>query len=244
PGRAAGQDLTTHLQATQRLEYGHATTPLGRIGQDLVQQYADGSFALIITPFSAQILLAADPGLAEDPRVTRLMPPWDVAVVRAHARTAPTDAQRQALAAEMADYRRLASHGARIALGTDAPLVPVGLSLHLGLRALHAHGFTAAEALHTATVEPARLLGLDADLGTVEEGKVADLTIVDGDPFADFGSLVRIPVVVREGVPYAQGDLTSAHRSGVPHEPPGRTSWLEVAERLRRGSCCHPGADG
>ncbi|MER6573484.1 amidohydrolase family protein [Streptomyces sp. NPDC001093] len=244
PGRAAGQDLTTHLQATQRLEYGHATTPLGRIGQDLVQQYADGSFALIITPFSAQILLAADPGLAEDPRVTRLMPPWDVAVVRAHAGTAPTDAQRQALATEMADYRLLASQGARIALGTDAPLVPVGLSLHLCLRALVAHGFTAAEALHTATVEPARLLGLDADLGTVQEGRIADLTFVDGDPFSDFDSLVRIPVVVREGVPHTQGDLTSAHRSAVVHEPPRDTSWLGVAERLRRGSCCHPGADG
>ncbi|MQY36487.1 Protein TolB [Streptomyces sp. RB17] len=244
PGRAAGQDLTTHLQATQRLEYGHATTPLGRVGQDLVQQYADGSFALVITPFSAQILLADDPGLAEDPRVTRLMPPWDVAAVREHARTAPTDAQRQALVTEMADYRRLASHGARIALGTDAPLVPVGLSLHLGLRALHAHGFTAAEALHTATVAPARLLGLDADLGTVQEGRIADLTIVDGDPFSDFDSLVRIPVVVREGVPHAQGDLTSAHRSAVVHEPPRTMSWLEVAEGLRRGSCCHPGADG
>ncbi|MER6075557.1 amidohydrolase family protein [Streptomyces sp. NPDC001817] len=244
PGRAAGQDLTTHLQATQRLEYGHATTPLGRIGQDLVQQYADGSFALIITPFSAQILLAADPGLAEDPRVTHLMPPWDVAVVRAHARTVPTDAQRRALAAEMADYRRLASNGARIALGTDAPLVPVGLSLHLGLRALVAHGFTAVEALHTATVEPARLFGLDADLGTVEEGRIADLAIVDGDPFSDFDALVRIPVVVREGVPYVQGDLTSAHRSAVVPEPPRDMSWLKVAERLRRGSCCHPGADG
>ncbi|MGW1811334.1 amidohydrolase family protein [Streptomyces sp. NPDC002078] len=139
---------------------------------------------------------------------------------------------------------RLASRGARIALGTDAPLVPVGLSLHLGLRALRAYGFTAAEALHTATVEPARLLGLDADLGTVEEGRIAGLTIVDGDPFSDFDSLVRIPVVVREGVPYAQGDLTSAHRSAVAHEPPGNMSWLEVAERLRRGSCCHPGADG
>ncbi|MEU4930019.1 hypothetical protein AB0G54_26565 [Streptomyces yokosukanensis] len=75
PGRAAGQSLTTHLQATQRLEFGHATTPLGRIGQDLAQQYADGSFALIVTPFTAQILLAADPRLADDPRVTRVMPP-------------------------------------------------------------------------------------------------------------------------------------------------------------------------
>ncbi|MGW3206120.1 amidohydrolase family protein [Streptomyces sp. NPDC001135] len=246
PGRAAGQDLTTHLQATQRLEYGHAVTPLGRIGQDLVQQYADGSFALIITPFSAQILIADDPRLAEDPRVTRLMPPWDVAVVRAHARTAPTDAQRRALATEMADYRRLSTHGARIALGTDAPLVPVGLSLHLALRALHAHGFTPAEALHCATTVPARLFGLDADLGTVQEGRIADLAIVAGDPFSDFGSLVDIPVVVREGVPHDQGDLTSARGQGgsAGQEPPRGMTWLEVAGRFRQGSCCHPGADG
>ncbi|MFI2200173.1 amidohydrolase family protein [Streptomyces sp. NPDC020192] len=240
PGRSAGQDLTTHLQATQRLEYGRATTPLGRIGPDLVESYADGSFALVITPFHAQVLLAADPRLADDPRVTALMPPWDVAAVRREAGVKPTDHDLLALEREMADYRRLASHGARISLGTDAPLVPVGLSLHLGLRALHAHGFTAAEALHTATTEPARLLGLDADLGTVEEGKIADLTIVDGDPFSDFGVLVDTPVVVREGVPHTQADLTSSHRSAVPHEPPREMSWLEVADRLRRGSCCHP----
>ncbi|MFF7356104.1 LpqB family beta-propeller domain-containing protein [Streptomyces filipinensis] len=246
PGRAAGQDLTTHLQATQRLEYGHAVTPLGWIGQDLVQQYADGSFALVITPFSAQILLAAEPRLAEDPRVTRLMPPWDAAAVREHARTAPTDAQRQALATEMADYRRLAADGARIALGTDAPLVPVGLSLHLALRALHAHGFTPAEALHSATTVPARLFGLDADLGTVEEGRIADLTIVAGDPFSDFATLVDIPVVVREGVPHAQGDLTSAHRpdAAAGQAPPRGMTWLEVAGHLRRSSCCPPGPDG
>ncbi|MGW1285624.1 amidohydrolase family protein [Streptomyces sp. NPDC001118] len=249
PGRAAGQSLTTHLQATQRLEFGHATTPLGRIGQDLVQQYADGSFALIITPFSAQILLAADPRLANDPRVTRLMPPWDVAVVRNHAGTAPTEAQQRALATEMADYRRLTTQGARIALGTDAPLVPVGLSLHLALRALHAHGFTPAEVLHSATTVPARLFGLDADLGTVEEGRIADLTLVDGDPFSDFDTLVDIPVVVREGIPHEQADLTSAHgsdrsdRSGA-HEPPPGMTWLDVADHLRRGSCCHLGTDG
>ncbi|MGQ5636036.1 MULTISPECIES: amidohydrolase family protein [unclassified Streptomyces] len=244
PGRAAGQDLTTHLQATQRLEYGHAVTPLGRVGQDVVRQYADGSFALIITPFSAQILLAADPGLAEDPRVTLLMPPWDTAAVRERARTAPTQAQRRALATEMADYRRLAAHGARIALGTDAPLVPVGLSLHLALRALHAHGFTAAEALHTATLAPARLFGLDDDLGTVEEGRIADLTLVDGDPFSDFDTLIDVPVVVHDGVPYTQGELTSAHRSAAVPAPPPGMSWPQVADRLRRGSCCHPGADG
>ncbi|GAA3108448.1 amidohydrolase family protein [Streptomyces echinatus] len=218
PGRAAGQDLTTHLQATQRLPYGHATTPMGRIHQDLVQQYTDGGFAMIMTPFSAQFLLGADPGLADDPRVLTLMPPWDTAAVRERAHTPPTDRQRQALATEMADYLGLAAHGALLALGTDAPLVPAGLSLHLALRALHAHGFSPGQALLCATATPARLFGVEGDLGTVQPGKIADLTVVDGDPFTDFSHLVRTPLVLRAGTAHHQTDLV--HAAQTTADPP------------------------
>ncbi|MFF5012917.1 amidohydrolase family protein [Streptomyces sp. NPDC001165] len=79
----------------------------------------------------------------------------------------------------MADYRRLAAQGAVLALGTDVPLVPVDLSQHLALRALHAHGFTVAQALRSATSVPDRICSLDGDLGTVEEGRIADLTVVN-----------------------------------------------------------------
>ncbi|MEU2060912.1 amidohydrolase family protein [Streptomyces sp. NPDC013455] len=238
PGRAAGQDLTTHLQATQRLPYGHATTPAGHIHQDLVEQYADGAFAMIMTPFTAQFLLGTDPALADDPRVLTLMPPWDAATVREGARTPPTDEQRHALATEIAAYRRLAAHGARLALGTDAPLVPAGLSLHLSLRALHLHGFTPAQALHCATTTPARLFGLEAHLGTVQAGRIADLTIVDGDPFTDFSRLPHTPLVLRDGIVHSQTGLLGAGApSGLPG--PAGSTWLDVAHHLRRGSCCH-----
>ncbi|MGW0468237.1 amidohydrolase family protein [Streptomyces sp. NPDC003027] len=240
PGRAAGQDLTTHLQATQRLPHGHATTPLGHIHQDLVQQYADGTFALIITPFTAQALLARDPALAGDPRVHALMPPWDVAAVRERAGTPPTAQQLQALATEIGNYRLLAAGGALLALGTDAPLVPVGLSLHLALRALHTHGFTPVQALETATTVPARLFGLHTDLGTVEPGKIADLTVIDGDPFTDFTTLVNTSLALRGGIPHHAADLTGVH----PQEPPAapsHTTWLGVARGFQRGACCHPG---
>ncbi|MBL1104447.1 PD40 domain-containing protein [Streptomyces sp. 5-8] len=210
PGRAAGQDLTTHLQATQRLPYGHATTPKGHIHDDLVQQYADGGFAMIMTPFTAQFLLGDDPALADDPRVLTLMPPWDTAAVRERAHRPPTGHERQALATEMADYRNLATHGALLALGTDAPLVPAGLSLHLALRALHAHGFSPARALLCATAAPARLFRVENDLGTVQPGKIADLTVVDGDPFTDFSRLVRTPLVLRAGTAHQQTDLVHA----------------------------------
>jgi Tol biopolymer transport system component/imidazolonepropionase-like amidohydrolase len=241
PGRAAGQDLTTHLQATQRLPHGHATTPLGHLHQDLLAQYGDGDFRMIITPFGAQYLLGADPALADDPRVSALMPPWDVAAVRERAGTAPTAPQLRALATETADYRRLADRGAILALGTDSPLVPVGLSLHLGLRALHAHGFTAAEALHLATSVPSRLFGLDGELGTVQEGRIADLTVVRGDPFTDFATLVDTPLVLRDGVPYRQSDLTATFADGPTPAPPEGTDWRTVGRALRAGHCCHPG---
>ncbi|MEW2622991.1 amidohydrolase family protein [Streptomyces sp. NPDC048106] len=241
PGRAAGQDLTTHLQATQRLPYGHATTPLGHIHQDLVALYAGGDFQMIITPFTAQYLLGIDPRLADDPRVRDLMPPWDVAAVQERAASSPTAEQRKALATEMADYARLAARGAVLALGTDSPLVPVGLSLHLGLRALHAHGFTPAQALHLATSVPARLFGLDTDLGTVQEGRIADLTVVQGDPFSDFTTLVDTPLIVRDGVLYRQNDLTAVFGESVSVPPPDGIDWPAVARLLRSGHCCHPG---
>ncbi|GAA3291995.1 hypothetical protein GCM10020295_10140 [Streptomyces cinereospinus] len=75
PGVQLGQDLTTHLQATQRLEFGHATSATGRAYQDVGEIYTRAGFSLVATPFTAAPLLGADPALADDPRVTTLMPP-------------------------------------------------------------------------------------------------------------------------------------------------------------------------
>jgi len=235
PGVQLGQDLTTHLQATQRAEFGHAVTATGRAHQDVVEIYtAPGvHFSMIATPFSSAPLLGADPALADDPRVTVVMPPWDSAAVRQSAGVPPTAAQLATLATETDVYRRILAAGGTVALGTDQPLVPVGLSLHLGLRALHRGGLSPAQALRTATVLPARLFGLDRDLGTVEEGRLGDLTVVDGDPFTDFDDLVRTVAVLRGGVPYSTQELVASF------EPTSRRDdWLEMGRLMRRDGCC------
>ncbi|MFD9565718.1 amidohydrolase family protein [Streptomyces sp. NPDC059994] len=244
PGVQLEQDLTTHLQATQRAESGHATTASGRAYEDVVEVYsARGvNFALIATPFTSAPLIGADPGLAADPRVTVVMPPWDSALVRQSAGVPPTAAQLATLRTETDVYRRVLAAGGLVALGTDAPIVPVGLSLHLGLRALHRGGLSPAAALRTATVLPARLFGVERHLGTVEEGKIADLTVVDGDPFEDFGTMVRTVSVLRGGVPYGTEELVAAFEQ-PPRHAGADSEWLSVGRLMRRGGCCDAEAE-
>ncbi|MFE0106171.1 amidohydrolase family protein [Streptomyces sp. NPDC059009] len=248
PGSQLGQDLTTHLQATQRLEFGHAITASGHAQQDVEEIYTGGNgFHLVATPFGALALLGADPALARDPRVTRLLPPWDVQSVEQRAKTPPTRDELAWLDRETAIYRRILAGGGLIVLGTDAPLVPLGLHLHLALRALHRAGLTPAQTLRTATALPARVFGADRDLGTVEEGKLADLTLVDGDPFTDFDALIRTVSVVRGGQVFQQDDLVGEFPA--PRKEAAATGgadarhWEAVGRQLRRDSCCDGAVD-
>ncbi|WP_197367582.1 amidohydrolase family protein, partial [Streptomyces clavuligerus] len=247
PGILLGQDLTTHLQATQRAEAGHATTASGRAHQDVMAVYSarGADFSLVATPFTAAPLIGSAPELADDPRVTVVMAPWDAALVRLAAAQPPTADQLATLDTEIDVYRRVLAAGGAVALGTDAPLGPAGLSLHLGLRALRRSGLSAARALSTATVIPARVFGLGQHLGTVERGRLADLAIVDGDPFEDFDTLIRTVSCLRGGVVYETDDLIAATAAPTTAaaEPlaADRTDWLSVGTRMHRDGCCDPG---
>ena len=87
--------------------------------------------------------------------------------------------------------------------GDDLELRRGGVWVEL-LRMVH-HGMPAREALVSATSAAARALGL-RDLGSVEEGKLGDLIVVDGDPLADpalLGDRDRIWLVLQAGTPVA-----------------------------------------
>ncbi|WP_327739695.1 amidohydrolase family protein [Streptomyces nojiriensis] len=240
PGIRSGQDLTTHLVATERAEYGHGATPRGYTYQDTLEVYTRGGFDLIATPFTALPLIGADPALADDPRVASLMPPWDVAAVRAAAAGPPSAEQNAALEREVGVYRRVIEGGGRLALGTDAPLTPVGLHLHLALRALHRYGLTPAEALTTVTSAPARMFGVADRLGTVEPGRIADLTLVDGDPFTDFDDLVRVRATVRGGSLRERPSLERAFPQSTEPPAPDPADWRAVLDQMLRDGCCTP----
>jgi imidazolonepropionase-like amidohydrolase len=90
--------------------------------------------------------------------------------------------------------RRAVAAGVKVAMGTDAGVGPHGDNLReLGL--LERAGMTATAALQSATQEAARLLGVDETLGTIEEGKIADLVVLGGDPLEFDGWADRVEQV-------------------------------------------------
>jgi imidazolonepropionase-like amidohydrolase len=86
--------------------------------------------------------------------------------------------------------------------GTDsAPGVYImpGFSLHDELANFVEAGFTPMESLQTATSNPARFLGMQASLGSVEPGKIADLVLMKANPLEDIRNTQKINVVVAHG---------------------------------------------
>ena len=63
-------------------------------------------------------------------------------------------------------------------------------------------GMTQSDAILTATVNAARMLGLDQELGSIEVGKKADIIATTGSPLIDISELMRIHFVMRDGVVY------------------------------------------
>ena len=85
-----------------------------------------------------------------------------------------------------------------------------GLSLQVELQLLVESGLTPQQVLQTATINAARLVGREADLGTVEAGKLADLVILNADPLADIRNVNDVDRVVKGGVVYDPAQTAAA----------------------------------
>ena len=113
-----------------------------------------------------------------------------------------------------ASMRAARDAGVKIALGSD-----VNLGTALEIRRMIHHGLAPAEALVAATKTAAEALALGDRIGTVEEGKLADLLIVDGDPLVEpelLGDEDRIWLVLQLGVPVAGRALGQDVAEGRP----------------------------
>jgi hypothetical protein len=116
--------------------------------------------------------------------------------------TDPLPVRRQFVQMELDMTLAMFRAGVPFMAGTDTAAgvhVFPGFSLHEELALFVKAGLTPLQALQTATLNPARFLGRVADMGTVAEGKVADLVLLDANPLDDIDNTRRIRGVLLAG---------------------------------------------
>jgi hypothetical protein len=124
-----------------------------------------------------------------------------------------------------------------------------GLALHWEIWMLGQGGFTPWEALRAATINGAWTLGMDADIGSLEEGKLADLVIIEGNPLDDLRRSEYVHATMINGRLYQADTMNQVWPEKVERQPffweleggdtihPSTQTWM--AERAGRHDCRH-----
>ncbi|MBV9931927.1 MAG: amidohydrolase family protein [Alphaproteobacteria bacterium] len=94
------------------------------------------------------------------------------------------------------NLRRIDAAGGLVALGTDATS---GAATHRELELLAEAGIPNLHILRIATLNGARLLGREDEMGSIAEGKLADAVLLNADPAADIGNAKAIALVMKAG---------------------------------------------
>jgi imidazolonepropionase-like amidohydrolase len=104
---------------------------------------------------------------------------------------------------------KLASAGVTIAITTDHPVVPINFLAHQAALSVK-HGLDRDTALRALTINPARIVGVDDRLGSIEPGKDADLVIWSGDPLDVLSRVTRALIDGEEIYRFEDGEATFA----------------------------------
>ena len=98
-------------------------------------------------------------------------------------------------------FKKAHKRGVKIAFGTDAGVQKHGTNWKEFVYMVE-NGMSEMKAIQSATMETAKLLRIEDKLGSIEEGKLADMIAVKGNPLDDISILENIEIIIKDGVVY------------------------------------------
>jgi len=107
--------------------------------------------------------------------------------------------------AQRRNFTKAVRAGVKMSFGTDAGVCPHGINARQ-FAFMVKYGMTPMQAIQSATVNAADLIGHSELFGSIAAGKSADIIAVNGDPLADIHELEHVQFVMKEGKVYKQGD--------------------------------------
>ena len=109
----------------------------------------------------------------------------------------------QVMASQLQNFRKAVEAGVKIAFGTDIGVCPFGKNGR-EFNLMVQNGMTPLQAIQSATVAGADLLGISDKVGSIKRGKFADLIAVRGDPLANVRLLEDVRFVMKQGAIYKE----------------------------------------
>ncbi|MGI9323606.1 MAG: amidohydrolase family protein [Pseudomonadales bacterium] len=128
----------------------------------------------------------------------------------------------QRFAAVAAAARQIVEQGGLVGVGSHGQLQ--GLGYHWELWALASGGFSAVQALRAATIDGAKMIGVNQDIGSLEPGKLADMVVLASNPLDDLRATTDITRVIKGGVIYDARSLAELW----PEQKPPPQRWWQV----------------
>ena len=112
------------------------------------------------------------------------------------------------------NFRKAAAAGVKMAFGTDAGVFPHGNNAKQ-FAYMVKYGLTPLQAIQSATINAAELIGKPAQFGSIKTGKFADIIAVDADPLQDIRTLEHVQFVMKNGHVYKSGSASGSPAFGI-----------------------------
>jgi len=117
-----------------------------------------------------------------------------------------------------ASAKKVMEAGGTVCLGGHGQLQ--GLGPHWEMWAFVQGGMSPLQAIRVATINPAKTLGLDQDLGSIEAGKLADFVVLEKNPLEKIENTDSVQLVVKNGRAYTPQELQRVTTNRGVSEPP------------------------
>lgn len=195
-------------QFYERLDYGNKTFDPSKSDEVVTLLKNDNVWICPTYTVHKGFMRDYDPTYTNDKRMA-FMPKNFITRWMENKKRSLTDKQIQNWNSDKLWYERVITeskkykeNGINFLAGTDSPnfFVYPGFSIHEELEIfVNEAGFSPLEALQTATINPAKFLNLEDQIGTIEEGKIANLVILSKNPLEEIGNTKRIEGIVLSG---------------------------------------------
>ena len=192
-------DLTMVMDGHSGIEHAIPTAPLYRDVVSLLARAGTDYVPTLIVGYggpTAETYFYQVDDVHDDVKLRRFTP---------HGLVDEKARRRQLIPEEEYHFKAIAKSAADILhaggnIGLGAHGNRQGLGAHWELWALAMGGLAPVEALRTATTIPARAMGFERDIGTLEAGKLADLIVLNANPLDDIRNTAHITYVMKNGV--------------------------------------------